>query len=66
MESGVDKVKSLSLKQRGDIIKQYAASPIPIPEARIDDLSADGEVTIKFTTAMQFPDDLLDIIGAQK
>ena len=66
MESGVDKVKEISLLQRDNIIQQVAESSLPVPEARFDKLSPIGEVNMKFTTAMQFPDDLKDIISAQK
>ena len=52
MASGIDKVQQLSLKQRDNIIKQVAESPVPIPEARFDKITAIGEVNMRFTTAM--------------
>ena len=66
LTSGVGYVVDLSKKQSKFFEEAMAQGPSsPIPEARIKDISASGELSIKFTTNLLIPDGTKEKIQAQ-
>ena len=66
LQKGVDYVKDLAMEQRDYQTRQAAERSIDAVEVRFDKVSAHGTVDMTFSSQLDVPDNLIDIVNEQK